>query len=84
MSEPLPQLKAVLDRFEGHKGVLLFDDSDMLGPLAGQELVLPKRLLPLGIREGDVVIVDLMTDTQATQRREEVARSLLEDILNGR
>lgn len=84
MSEPLSQLQAVLDRFEGHKGVLLFGDSDMLGPLAGQELVLPKRLLPLGIREGDVVIVDLLTDAQATQQRETVARSLLEDILNGR
>ncbi|MEK7184497.1 MAG: DUF3006 domain-containing protein [Patescibacteria group bacterium] len=84
MSEPIPQLKAVLDRFEGHKGVLLFDDSDMLGPLAGQELVLPKRLLPLGIREGDVVVLDFLTDAQATLRREDVARALLEDILNGR
>ena len=84
MSELIPQLKAVLDRFEGHKGVLLFDDSDMLGPLAGQELVLPKRLLPLGIREGDVVVLDFLTDAQATLRREDVARALLEDILNGR
>jgi len=83
-TEPTVQLRAVLDRFEGHKGVLLFDDAEVLGPLVGQELVLPKRVLPLGIREGDVVILELLTDEQATQQRETVARSLLEDILNGR
>lgn len=82
--ESTAQLRAVLDRFEGHKGVLSFDEGDVLGPLAGQELVLPKKVLPLGIREGDVVIVEIMTDEQATQSREKVARALLEDILNGR
>lgn len=83
-AEPTARLRAVLDRFEGHKGVLLFDDAEALGPLAGQELVLPKRTLPLGIREGDVIILELLTDEQATQQRETVARALLEDILNGR
>lgn len=83
-AEPTVRLRAVLDRFEGHKGVVLFDDTELLGPLAGQELVLPKRVLPLGIREGDVIVLELLTDEQATQQREAVARTLLEDILNGR
>ncbi len=83
MAGPL-QIKAVLDRFEGHKGVLLFDDVDLLGPLAGQELVLPKRLLPAGLKTGDVVAIELMTDDEATLAREALARSVLEDILNGK
>lgn len=77
-------LKATLDRFEGHKGVLLFDDEEAMGPLAGQELVLPKRLLPASAKAGDVLILDMLTDEQATLGREHVARAVLEDILNGR
>ncbi|MBI2589592.1 DUF3006 domain-containing protein [Candidatus Berkelbacteria bacterium] len=84
MAQAPIQLRAVVDRFEGHKGVLLFDDADLLGPLAGQELVLPKRLLPTGCREGDVIVFDMLTDLQATQHRETLARQVLEEILNGR
>jgi hypothetical protein len=83
MSQPV-KLKAILDRFEAHKGVLLFEDADLLGPLAGQELVLPQKLLPAGIKQGDVVILELMTDQQSTEEREKIARALLEDILNGK
>ncbi|MCA9388461.1 DUF3006 family protein [Candidatus Berkelbacteria bacterium] len=79
---PLTQIKATIDRFEGHKGVILFDDPN-LGSLAGQELVLPKRLLPLGVGVGDVVVLDFLTDEQSTQQREQIARTVLEDILNG-
>lgn len=82
MAQPI-QLRCVLDRFEGHKGVLLFDDAEMLGTLAGQELVLPRRALPAGVREGEVVVVELMTDEQATEAKERIARKVLEDILNG-
>lgn len=78
------QLRATVDRFEGHAGVLLFDDDDLLGSLAGQELVLPIKLLPPGTREGDQIVVDLLSDHQATQAREAVARQVLEDILNGK
>ena len=84
MSAKPTQLRAVLDRFEGHKGILLFDDGETLGPLAGQELVLPLRLLPEGIREGDVLVLELLTDTQATLQREVIARKVLEEILNGK
>ena len=82
MSRPV-QLRGVLDRFEEHTGVVLFDDAEVFGSLAGQELVLPKRLLPSGIREGDVVVVELMTDEQATEAKERIARKVLEEILNG-
>lgn len=82
MSTRPQQLRGTLDRLEGHKGVILFDD-EALGPLAGQELVLPARLLPEGIVQGDVLVIELMTDRQATQTREQVARTVLEEILNG-
>ncbi len=83
MSHP-SQLRATIDRFEGHTGVLLFDDADLLGPLTGQELVLPKRLLPLGAKEGDTLVVELLTDQQSTESKEQIARKVLEDILNGK
>jgi len=83
MTQILP-LRCTIDRFEGHTGVLLFDESDLLGPLTGQELVLPKRLLPAGSKEGDTLVVELLTDKQATEAKEDIARKVLEDILNGR
>ncbi|MBI4185464.1 DUF3006 domain-containing protein [Candidatus Berkelbacteria bacterium] len=78
------QLRGTLDRFEGHAGVLLFDDTDLLGTLAGQELVLPIKILPAGTKQGDQVVVELFSDEQATQAREVIARQVLEDILNGK
>ncbi len=78
------QLRVTLDRFEGHAGVLIFDDADALGTLAGQELVLPTKVLPAGIRQGDQVVIDFLSEHQATEAREVIARQVLEDILNGK
>lgn len=83
MTQSLP-LRCTVDRFEGHTGVLLFDESDALGPLTGQEIVLPKRMLPPGTKEGDTLVVELLTDAQATESKEQIARKVLEDILNGK
>lgn len=83
MPQPLP-LRCSLDRFEGHTAVLLFDDADLLGPLTGQELVLPKRVLPAGTKQGDSLVIELLTDQQATESKEQIARKVLEDILNGK
>lgn len=76
------QIRGTLDRYEGHKAVLLLDD-ETLGPLTGQELVVPTRLLPSNLAQGAMIVVELMTDEQATQAREHVARKVLEEILNG-
>ncbi len=80
-SRPM-QIRGTLDRYEGHRAVLLLDD-DALGPLTGQELVIPTRLLPSNLAQGAMIVVELMTDEQATQAKERVARKVLEEILNG-
>jgi hypothetical protein len=53
---------------------LRFDD--------GQELILPKRKLPGKIKEGSVLHCELYLAEDAKKRKEEVARYLLEEILN--
>lgn len=77
-------LRGIIDRFEGHRGVILFEEEELLGPLSGQELVLPTRLLPPGVKQGDALVFEVLTDEQATQERDAVARAVLEDILNGK
>lgn len=66
-------LSAVIDRFEKGKAVMRFDD--------GQEIILAKRQLPSNIEEGSVIVFDLYRDSDAEKRRENVARFLLEEIL---
>ncbi|MBI4023319.1 DUF3006 domain-containing protein [Candidatus Berkelbacteria bacterium] len=84
MARPHPlQLRGVIDRFEGHRVVILFEDTEVFGPLAGQELVLPSRIIPPGLGQGDMLVFEMMTDEQATEQRESVARKVLEEILNG-
>ena len=65
----------ILDRFEGDKAVIL-DGKD--------EIILPKRLLPKGIKEGDAVVISVFTDREETKNREKTAKELLNEILNGK
>lgn len=71
----ITDLTAVIDRKEGRTFVLHFTD--------GQELVVPIHLLSKTARPGDVIHLHLLTDQQARAERTELARSLLEEILNG-
>lgn len=68
-----PFLLAVLDRFEGDKAVIRFDD--------GQTLVLPKDDLFNQYKEGDALYFLISPDKDLTTGREKLARALLNDLL---
>jgi sorbitol-specific phosphotransferase system component IIA len=67
-------LTATIDRFERGRVVLRFED--------GQELILPKRKLPSKIKEGSVLHCEFYRAEDAEKRKEQIARYLLEEILN--
>lgn len=77
-------IRATVDRFDNGVAVLVFDDDLALGRHAGQTLTVPRRTLPRGVHEGDVILFEPLTSQQSTENREQVARKLLEDILNGK
>jgi hypothetical protein len=65
--------EAVIDRFERGRAVLRFAD--------GQELIIAKRNLPAHIHEGSVLICEFFLQKDAEVRREQIARYLLQEIL---
>jgi len=69
-----PFLSAVLDRFEGDKAVIRFDD--------GQTLILPKNDLFNQYKEGDALYFLVSPDSDLTSAREKLAQALLNDLLN--
>jgi len=68
--------KAVLDRFEGDKAVLLVGED-------GIAAVWPRKLLPAGAREGDVLALCLDIDAAATRQAKTEAEELLRQLLAG-
>lgn len=64
---------AILDRFEGKKAVLILENN--------QELVLLKEDLGKA-KEGDVFSLQILPEKEATLKREQLARTLLNQILN--
>lgn len=50
----------------------------------GQKITLPARLLPRDIKEGDVLYGELLTDTMKKERQKDLARAVLEEILNNK
>lgn len=66
-------LEASIDRFEGGKAVIKFDD--------GQELLLAKRQLPASIKEGSHLIFELYPQKDQEVRRQSIAHYLLKEIL---
>ena len=79
MSKNHQPLTCTLDRFEDGQAVLSFEFS----PHNRRELVVPKRYLPKQIREGDVLYLEIYNNQAATERRKNLARSILEEILSG-
>lgn len=67
-------LQAVIDRFEGEKAVLKLEDD--------QELVVAKEKLPSAMREGSSVRVYLIDDEIDRLRREDLAKSILNELLS--
>lgn len=66
---------ATLERREGRYYVLAFND--------GQTLKVPAHAISQRARLGDPIHLRLLTEPQAKADRLELARSLLEEILNG-
>jgi hypothetical protein len=69
-----PFITAVLDRFEGDKAVIRFDD--------GQTLFFPKTELFNQYKEGDALYFLLAPDVDLTVSREKLAAALINDLLN--
>ncbi len=69
------RIRAVLDRFEGDKAVLLAGDEEV-------SVVWPRSLLPAGTDEGDVLWVALSVDEQATRAGKAAATELLRQLLD--
>ncbi len=64
------RFEAVLDRYEGDKGILIFEDDE-------EVWVISKKKLPDGLKEGDMVRIDINFDAFATLfRRQEVQKKM--------
>jgi hypothetical protein len=68
------RIRAVLDRFEDDKAVVLFGDAEV-------SVVWPRQYLPDGAKEGAVLWLDLSVDEQATGAARTEAESLLRQLL---
>ena len=64
-----------LDRFEGSQAVLLGEHF---------EIEVPKKLVPKGCKEGDILHLTLSSDEAETKKRAQTAKELLNEILGGR
>ena len=66
-------MRAVIDRFEGEYAVLLFEEQQV-------QVDFPKKLLPHGAVEGDIITCDLNLDHEETHTRKERVGNLLEQL----
>lgn len=62
-----------LDRFEDGKAVLIGEH---------EEVIVPKKIVPKGVGEGDIVHLTLASDEFETKKREKTAKEILNEILN--
>lgn len=69
------KVRAVLDRFEDGKAVLLIGDDEAAAAW-------PRACLPAGAREGDVLWLDISVDADATRVAKEEAEALLRQLLD--
>lgn len=69
----MSKLSATIDRLEGEQVVLIFNN--------GQQLVIPKADLPPGVVEGQVIYFSLSLDQAQTDTQENLAKSILKEIL---
>jgi len=78
MSKKSTSLTCTIDRFENSKAVLRF----YLSQNDQQELVVAKRSLPPGTKEGSVLYIDLCLDSQMEEKKKNIAKLMLKEILN--
>ncbi|RJO62295.1 DUF3006 domain-containing protein [candidate division WS5 bacterium] len=68
----MKKTKAVIDRLEGDFAVILAD-SELLN--------IPKRMLPEGSKEGDVVYITITGEREEAKAQENLAKDLLNEVL---
>lgn len=68
------KVKAVVDRFEDSKAVLLLGDEE-------SQAVWPRAFLPEGTAEGSILMVTLAVDAAATRLARGQAEDLLRQVL---
>lgn len=78
MKKTSDDLTCILDRFENSHAVLLFE----LSKGKQQELILPKRYLPSDAKETDILHIKVYTDKLAQLDQKEIAKHMLNEILN--
>ncbi len=67
------QVKAVIDRFEGNKAVLLIGEEEKQG-------IWPKAFLPKGVQEGQILQIKIVIDEEATREAQNTAAKLLAQL----
>lgn len=70
----IKKTKLELDRIENGKSVLFTDDGD--------EIILPNKILPKDIAEGDCLILTIATDEAEKSKNQQKAKDILNEILN--
>lgn len=73
-------IKAIVDRIESEKAILLIE-AHHKSKLPQQEICWPKDELPPNIQEGDVVVLGILKEEEATKSKEESARAMLKALL---
>ncbi|MBC7340615.1 MAG: DUF3006 domain-containing protein [Firmicutes bacterium] len=66
-------VRAVIDRFEGDLAVVLVGDEEY-------RLDVPRRFLPRGAREGDVLVLRWEIDRRETDARREKVKGLIDEL----
>lgn len=66
-------LKAVVDRFEENKAVLLLGKSET-------KIIFPKQYLPDSIKEGDFITIEINYDEVSTQAARKESQDLLDAV----
>lgn len=74
MSHNNDNLTAIIDRFENDLAVLEFSHN--------QTLTVSKKYLPKEIKAGDALQIELLSNAQLTNRKKNLAKAILEELLN--
>jgi len=69
-------MRAVIDRFEGNKAILLLGENEDV------QVAWPRQFLPCEVQEGDILQFDFRIDTVATSFAKVEAEALLQQILD--
>ena len=69
-------IKITIDRFEGNKAVLKTENNN--------EIIWPKDKLPEQAREGMVLNFNIQNNAQAEKEKKELAKDILNEILNAK